>query len=495
MSDHNIPASLTLQRAVVAPAALGTIAISIVAGVTIALIYWTQAMSRLDGDMIHDLASVRQAAASASWTVDRPAAELIVQGLMTDPRVSRAGFESDSFDPIERGAPVERARRFQARLRHDVQGTPKEIGRIYVETNPGMIARPLLNATIGIGLTMAVVAAVASLGIIWLLQVRVGRPIQVLAKHARDLATKPLRDVAPLEPGDVGQVDEIRALGKVLDELRSGNLTTLSELADRRRSELEAQTSKLDALARMSGGVAHEFNNLLQPIATLSHLGRNVTCADAEAAGRYQKYFETISSSAKLAAAIAADFLTFCGSTQRPSRVGDVSAAIRDATATLRPILRDGRTLQIELDPEALCRFDDLGLVQVLNNLLKNADQAFADTPQPETQGVTINVTKTANGEAIELAVADNGPGMTEAVRARVFEPFFTTKGARGGSGLGLSVVYGIVTAWGGTIDVETRPGAGSKFVIRLPRVSRFQSSDAARRGWRTALAADPARD
>jgi signal transduction histidine kinase len=464
---------LTLQRAVAAPAALGTLAVSLIAGLTIALIYLNQATARLDGDMRHALASVREAAASAAWTVDRPAAELIVQGLMTDPRVSRAGFDADSFERIERGTPVERARHFEERLMHDVQGASKEIGRIYVETNPGMIERPLFNATVGIGLTMAVIAAAGSLWIIWLLQVRVGRPVQILARHAQDLATKPLKEVVPLELDAAGRVDEIRALGKILDELRSGNLTTLSELADRRRSELEAQTSKLDALARMSGGVAHEFNNLLQPIATLSDMGRDIACSDANAATRYRQYFETISSSARLAAAIAADFLTFCGSTQRPTRIGDISAAIRDAATKLQPLLTNGRELQLELAAESFCRFDDLGLVQVLNNLLKNANEAFpaaAGSPQR----VVVGVARTAAGDAIELSVADNGPGMTEAVRARVFEPFFTTKGASGGSGLGLSVVYGIVTAWGGSIDLETRPGAGSKFVIRLPRASRF---------------------
>ncbi len=475
MAGAGMTKGLTLQRAVAAPAALGTIAVSLIAGVTIALIYLNQATARLEGDMRHALASVRQAAASAAWTVDRPAAELIVQGLLTDPRVTRAGFEADAFDRIERGTPVERARRFEEPLVYEIQGTPKKIGRIYVETNPGMIERPLANAAIGIGLTMAAIAAAGSMWIIWLLQVRVGRPVQILARHAQDLATKPLKEVVPLDLDAVGRVDEIRALGKILDELRSGNLTTLSELADRRRSELEAQTSKLDALARMSGGVAHEFNNLLQPIATLSDMGRDIACSDANAAARYQQYFETISSSARLAAAIGADFLTFCGSTQRPTRIGDVSAAIRDAAAKLRPLLTNGRELRLELAPESFCRFDDLGLVQILNNLLKNANEAFP-SGAGGAQYVAVSVAKTDGGDTIELTVADNGPGMTEAVRARVFEPFFTTKGATGGSGLGLSVVYGIVTAWGGSVDLETRPGAGSKFVIRLPRASRFEA-------------------
>jgi signal transduction histidine kinase len=70
------------------------------------------------------------------------------------------------------------------------------------------------------------------------------------------------------------------------------------------------------------------------------------------------------------------------------------------------------------------------------------------------------------------LVVADNGPGMSEFIRARIFEPFFTTKGPAGGTGLGLAVAYGIASAWGGRIGVESRPGRGAVFTITLPSVA-----------------------
>jgi two-component system C4-dicarboxylate transport sensor histidine kinase DctB len=79
------------------------------------------------------------------------------------------------------------------------------------------------------------------------------------------------------------------------------------------------------------------------------------------------------------------------------------------------------------------------------------------------------SVTLTRRDGQIRIELMDNGPGMTEAVRARMFEPFFSTKGASGGFGLGLAVVYGVVTSWGGKIEARNLPGGGAAFIITLP--------------------------
>ena len=137
--------------------------------------------------------------------------------------------------------------------------------------------------------------------------------------------------------------------------------------------------------------------------------------------------------------------------------------------ANIAPMAAGVAEIAVEAVPGTYARFDDLGLAQIVVNLVKNAIEAFAAGPIPaKSPRITVAVEAVADGSAI-LRVSDNGPGMTEAVRARIFEPFFTTKGAAGGTGLGLSVVYGIVTAWGGTIDVTSRPGDGCAFRIQLP--------------------------
>jgi signal transduction histidine kinase len=109
----------------------------------------------------------------------------------------------------------------------------------------------------------------------------------------------------------------------------------------------------------------------------------------------------------------------------------------------------------------------DLGqLEQVIMNLVVNARDAM---PRGGALTITTCTTRTPTGSYVRLAVADTGEGMTDEVRARVFEPFFTTKPPGEGTGLGLSVSYGIIQAHGGTISVESTPDVGTSFTISLP--------------------------
>jgi signal transduction histidine kinase len=107
-------------------------------------------------------------------------------------------------------------------------------------------------------------------------------------------------------------------------------------------------------------------------------------------------------------------------------------------------------------------------LIQIILNLVINACHAIADAKR--AQGV-VGVTTSASDAHVELRISDNGTGMSDDVRARIFEPFFTTKDVGRGTGQGLAIVYDLVVAkHGGTIDVESELGAGSTFVVRLPR-------------------------
>jgi signal transduction histidine kinase len=240
-------------------------------------------------------------------------------------------------------------------------------------------------------------------------------------------------------------------------------------LANQRRGELEVQRSKLDALARLSGGVAHEFNNLLQPIKTLSGLGQHLAAQPNASIDRLGQYFQRIHKTAETASSIAADFLTFCGSDQRPLSTRNLSGAVREAIEQVRPLIAAPDELDLQAAPGVEAQFDDLGLSQVLLNLVKNALEAHMSVKGAGVGlKIAVSVQPAADGGCV-LTVSDNGPGMTDDVRARVFEPFFTTKRADGGTGLGLAVVYGIVTGWGGQIAVDSRPGSGARFTVTLP--------------------------
>ncbi len=458
---------LTLRRAIVVPAAIGTFAISVIVGVALAVVYLNDASARLDRDMSNAVQAVVRSATSAAWHVDRQAAELIIQGLANDPRVSRTGFEADAFETAIRGERVAGAKRFEMPLIHETEGRQENIGRIFVETNPEFIQAPLIGAAVESGLLLGGIVFAAALWVLLLLEYRVTRPILRLAAHAGQLARTKLSDVAPLDLRSVGQVREIQALGRTLEELRSGNLAALEALAERRRAALEAQQSKLDALTRMSGGVSHEFSNLLQPIVTLSTMGGKIATGQV-APERLAAYFRQINEAAIQATTIASDFLTFCGASRRPAEIGDLSAALRHALRTVQPILTDTGRIELAVEAGIRAGFDKVGLTQVLMNLVKNAVEAFGSQGQSERR-LTVGVSLARNNGIIELRISDNGPGLTETVRARMFEPFFSTKGAQGGTGLGLAVVYGVISAWGGTIDTGNQPDGGAEFVITLP--------------------------
>jgi signal transduction histidine kinase len=110
---------------------------------------------------------------------------------------------------------------------------------------------------------------------------------------------------------------------------------------------------------------------------------------------------------------------------------------------------------------------------QVLMNLVTNAAQAIGDRPG----GGTINITADGDPERVVLTVADDGPGMSPEILTRIFDPFFTTKDVGEGSGLGLSIVHGIVERHGGKIAAESLPGQGTTFRIWLPRRANAAST------------------
>ncbi|KAA0681897.1 ATP-binding protein [Roseomonas genomospecies 6] len=232
----------------------------------------------------------------------------------------------------------------------------------------------------------------------------------------------------------------------------------------RNRERQEREREKLVALGQLAGGVAHEINNLLHPMINLAMEAEHLWGQEGRDARRHLRM---IRSSGSKAADIVRKVLGFARQGTGPRVPLDFGDAVLSAVDLNRRSLPPSVTIHTRIDATGMIWASATEVSQVLTNLLLNASQAM------DGLGTVDVVLDRNDGEAADssfrLTVVDDGPGMDEAVRARVFEPFFTTKPLGSGTGLGLSVVYGIVKDWGGGIDVRTAPDKGTTFIITVP--------------------------
>ncbi|MFP3941196.1 MAG: PAS domain S-box protein [Thermoanaerobaculia bacterium] len=248
---------------------------------------------------------------------------------------------------------------------------------------------------------------------------------------------------------------------------------SIRDVSERRRLEDQfLQSQKMEAVGRLAGGVAHDFNTLLASI-----LGYCEMLADGlpederlgRAAGQIQR-------SAERGAALTRQLLAFSRPQPRQRQLVDLNAVVEGTRDMLVRLVGEQIEILHELEPDLdLVDTDPAQMEQVLMNLVVNAADAM-----PRGGRIVVRTANTdgsalpasASGEAVVLEVADNGAGMDEETRRRIFEPFFTTKGKGKGTGLGLSTVYAIVTESGGAVRVVSAPGEGATFTIHLPRAA-----------------------
>jgi signal transduction histidine kinase len=237
------------------------------------------------------------------------------------------------------------------------------------------------------------------------------------------------------------------------------------EAAERRhreqvlRMEEELRRSeRLASLGRMASGIAHEINNPLEGMANwLALVEQDLTDGDTEAArrhgGKVREGLERVAAIVRQVLRLGAG-----GGSRDDVDLGAIAAETVDL-ARRTPAGR-GRDLRVAL-PErpAPVRGDAVALGQLVLNLVVNACEAAPDGP--------VETEVRADEEAVELVVADRGPGLPAADRERLFEPFWSSKGS---TGLGLAICHGIATEHGGTLSAEDRPGGGARFRLRLPR-------------------------
>jgi len=232
--------------------------------------------------------------------------------------------------------------------------------------------------------------------------------------------------------------------------------------AEEERVALEAQlhhSQKLEALGTLAGGIAHDLNNTLVPVVALSKNIAKILDPMSRAHGQASLVYQA----ALRATDLVKQIVAFSRKQAPEKRIIDLSAVARDTIKMMRAGIPTTIKIETALSEVPSMIGDPSQLHQVILNLVTNAAQAIG------AASGTISVAITPESEMLRLSVVDTGCGMDEATRIRIFEPFFTTKPVNEGTGLGMSVVHGIVMSHGGHIEVRSVLGSGSEIIVSLP--------------------------
>ncbi len=262
------------------------------------------------------------------------------------------------------------------------------------------------------------------------------------------------------EPGEARLV--AKAVDKLLDIelallLRAYQLDSEAKLGARDR---RMQADRVTAIQTLSAGLAHEIRNPLNSAKLqLELLERRVKQARAEAS--LTEPIERVQLELERLARLLADFLAFARPHELAVGEHDVTAIVREVVAAETALgMRAGVAIELTSQVPVMATIDEARLRQVCSNLIRNAVEAIAPHGR-------VTVAVAGDADNVRLRVDDDGPGIPDAVRARIYEPFFTTKDA--GTGLGLSIVYSIVTLHGGTVEIDSGAG-GTRVHVALPR-------------------------
>ncbi len=263
----------------------------------------------------------------------------------------------------------------------------------------------------------------------------------------------------------------IRIIEQKGRELR---LAALRDLTEQKKLEEKIQQSqKLQAIGTLAGGIAHDFNNILSGVLGYADLGLMSTQEDSTP----HNYFSQILKAGKRARDLVKQILTFSRQSVKETRSVVLAELIEETLELLRATLPATIRIHSELDRTLCIPGDPAQLQQIVMNLCTNAGLALREDGgdlelilNAETvDDVTSPQLDLSPGQYARLVVRDNGCGMNEEVRSRIFDPFYTTREQGKGTGMGLSVVHGIITQMAGAVSVDSSPGEGTSFNVFLP--------------------------
>ncbi|HEY1131280.1 MAG TPA: ATP-binding protein [Roseateles sp.] len=330
---------------------------------------------------------------------------------------------------------------------------------------PQAVQRVVIGALVLLALAMA--------GAVWVAR-RIERPIWALKNLAQDLQAG-----RPVQAAPTGMVEAdgvARALaeaGRSMSSARAELEQSVAEAVERTRhmEQRGAQSQRVVALGRLTGGVAHEFNNLLGVISNSMHLMQRHPSA-AELQGPLNATQRSVDKGSQL----TQHLLRFAG--RRPVRVQTLSLAryLPEVQELMRSVLGRRIEIKVQVSPQVWpVRVDANELDLALVNLALNAHDAMPAGGELRLRACNAEPVDTEGlppGDYVLLTVGDDGMGLDPSLVEHAFEPFFTTKGVGQGSGLGLSQVHGFATQAGGTARLASTPGVGTTVSLLLPVAS-----------------------
>ena len=350
------------------------------------------------------------------------------------------------------------------------------------------------NVTCG-GLVLAVALAISA-GVVALAIRDVVAPLRALEERSSDMASGQL--ARPVPPW--GEADEIGRLAMIFEEMRRSLRDRLrstesinvdlerevrrrTEALEERNAELHeamdklrraqdnlVRSEKLASMGRLVAGIAHEINNPVNAVINslgpleeaVKRIGAGEGGPPAEIAKEAEEILAVVQRGAARTKAIVQALHGYARGDDSVQREVNLARSVDETLGLLQHRLRKVKVVK-EIEPNATIRGFPGQVDQVLMNLLTNAAQAIGD------RDGTIRVIAQNQDARVLLTVADDGPGIPKDVLPHIFDPFFTTKDVGEGSGLGLSIVHGIIERHGGHIDVESEPGRGTQFAISFP--------------------------
>jgi signal transduction histidine kinase/ActR/RegA family two-component response regulator len=291
--------------------------------------------------------------------------------------------------------------------------------------------------------------------------------------------------ICAAEP-DAFDKEELRLLEELANDLAFGILTLRMRTERKQLRKAVLQAQKMEAIGTLAGGIAHDFNNILGAIITCSEIALDDLPEDHPV----HEDLDHILKAGLRGKALVKQILSFSRTGEQERQPVQLQSLVKECLNLIRASLPATIDIRRHLPADVgSVLVNPIQIHQLIMNLCTNAAQAIGDQVgvleinlepamiNAETLGESLNL---PGGPYLKMTIRDSGHGMTPDVQERIFDPFFTTRKKSGGTGLGLSVVYGIIKHNGGAITVDSIPDSGTAFHVFLPRFDPVEAVDVA---------------